>query len=137
MTLKSAVSVGIGLFVAFIGLQDAKLIVNSDSTLVTYQTFKGETFHSVGVGAILATLTGCGSSASNISVSRNDTASFKYDYESLNGTTNSSGKEFRSITVDENSHITIATLDQINQYMDDGKTFMVYFGFSACLHWLL
>ena len=86
----------------------------------------------IGVGAILATLTGCGSSASNISVSRNDTASFKYDYESLNGTTNSSGKEFRSITVDENSHITIATLDQINQYMDDGKTFMVYFGFSAC-----
>ena len=54
MTLKSAVSVGIGLFVAFVGLQNAKLIVNSDSTLVTYQHFKGETFHSVGVGAILA-----------------------------------------------------------------------------------
>jgi AGZA family xanthine/uracil permease-like MFS transporter len=53
-TLKSAVSVGIGLFVAFIGLQDAKLIVSSSSTLITYQTFKGETFHSVGVGAILA-----------------------------------------------------------------------------------
>ena len=31
MTLKSAVSVGIGLFVAFVGLQNAKLIVNSDS----------------------------------------------------------------------------------------------------------
>ena len=45
MTLKSAVSVGIGLFVAFVGLQNAKLIVNSDSTLVTYQHFKGETFH--------------------------------------------------------------------------------------------
>ena len=44
MTLKSAVSVGIGLFVAFVGLQNAKLIVNSDSTLVTYQHFKGETF---------------------------------------------------------------------------------------------
>ena len=54
MTLKSAVGVGIGLFIAFIGLQDAKLIVHSDATLVTYQTFKGETFHSVGVGAILA-----------------------------------------------------------------------------------
>ncbi len=54
MTLKSAVSVGIGLFVAFIGLQDAKLIVNSDATLITYQTFKGDTFSSVGVGAILA-----------------------------------------------------------------------------------
>lgn len=53
-TLKSAVSVGIGLFIAFIGLQDAKLIVSSDATLVTYQTFKGDTFHSVGVAAILA-----------------------------------------------------------------------------------
>ena len=46
LTLKSAVSVGIGLFVAFVGLQNAKLIVNSDSTLLTYQHFKGETFHS-------------------------------------------------------------------------------------------
>lgn len=54
MTLKSAVGVGIGLFVAFIGLQDAKLIVNSDATLITYQTFKGELFSSVGVGAIIA-----------------------------------------------------------------------------------
>ncbi len=54
MTLKSAVSVGIGLFVAFVGLQNAKLIVNSDSTLVTYQHFKGETFHSIGIGALLA-----------------------------------------------------------------------------------
>ncbi len=53
-TLKAAVSVGIGLFIAFIGLQDAKLIVSNPSTLVSYQTFKGETFHSVGVGAILA-----------------------------------------------------------------------------------
>ena len=53
LTLKSAVSVGIGLFVAFVGLQNAKLIVNSDSTLLTYQHFKGETFHSVGVGALL------------------------------------------------------------------------------------
>lgn len=54
MTLKSAVSVGIGLFIAFIGLQNAKIVVNSDSTLLTYQTFKGDTFHSIGIGAILA-----------------------------------------------------------------------------------
>lgn len=54
LTLKSAVSVGIGLFIAFIGLQNANLVVNSDATLITYQTFKGELFHSVGVGAILA-----------------------------------------------------------------------------------
>ncbi len=54
MTLKSAVSVGIGLFIAFIGLQNAKLVVNSDATLLTYQTFKGESFSSVGIGALLA-----------------------------------------------------------------------------------
>lgn len=54
MTLKAAVSVGIGLFIAFIGLQDANLVVSSDATIITYQTFKGETFRSVGVAAILA-----------------------------------------------------------------------------------
>lgn len=54
MTLKSAVSVGIGLFIAFIGLQNAKIVVNSDATLLTYQTFKGDTFHSIGISAILA-----------------------------------------------------------------------------------
>lgn len=53
MTLKSAVSAGIGLFIAFIGLQNAKLVVNSDSTLVTYQNFKNN-FSSVGMGALLA-----------------------------------------------------------------------------------
>lgn len=54
MTMKSAVTAGVGMFIAFIGLQDAKLIVSNESTLTTYQTFKGETFHSIGIGAILA-----------------------------------------------------------------------------------
>ncbi len=53
LTLKSAVSAGIGLFIAFIGLQNAKIVVNSDSTLVTYQNFK-DNFSSVGMGALLA-----------------------------------------------------------------------------------
>ena len=53
MTLKSAVSAGIGLFIAFIGLQNAKNVVNNDSTLVSYQNFKAD-FSSVGMGALLA-----------------------------------------------------------------------------------
>lgn len=53
MTLKSAVSAGIGLFIAFIGLQNAKIVVNNDSTLVSYQNFKSD-FGSVGMGALLA-----------------------------------------------------------------------------------
>ena len=35
MTLKSAVSAGIGLFIAFIGMQNAEVVINSDATLVT------------------------------------------------------------------------------------------------------
>ncbi|MCH5342651.1 MAG: NCS2 family permease [Acetatifactor sp.] len=52
LTLKSAVSAGIGLFVAFIGLQNAHIVVDS-STLVTMQDFS-DNFNSVGMGAILA-----------------------------------------------------------------------------------
>ena len=52
-TLKLAVSGGIGLFIAFIGLQDAKLIVPSESTLVTYIDFSKD-FDSTGIAAILA-----------------------------------------------------------------------------------
>ncbi len=53
LTLKHAVSAGIGLFIAFIGFQNSNLVVNDDSTLLTYQKFT-ENFRSVGVGAILA-----------------------------------------------------------------------------------
>ena len=53
--LKKGVSVGIGLFVAFIGFQNAGLIVNSDSTLVTVIDFTAE-FHTAGICAVLAVI---------------------------------------------------------------------------------
>lgn len=52
-TLKKGVSVGIGLFVAFIGFQNAHIVVNSDSTLVTVVSFKN-TIHQEGIAAILS-----------------------------------------------------------------------------------
>ena len=52
LTLKRAVSVGIGLFIAFIGLQNAGLSVDS-STLVTITSFT-ENFSTHGVCALLA-----------------------------------------------------------------------------------
>ena len=52
-TLKLGVSAGIGLFVAFIGMQGANIVVNNDSTLVSYVAFRGE-FHQAGICAILA-----------------------------------------------------------------------------------
>ena len=57
MTLKKGVSVGIGLFVAFIGLQGGHLVVNSDSTLVTVVSYAApETFHTIGISAILCVI---------------------------------------------------------------------------------
>ena len=53
LTLKKGVSVGIGLFVAFIGLQNGSVVVNSDATLVTIVNFR-EDFTNVGICALLA-----------------------------------------------------------------------------------
>ena len=52
-TLKKGVGAGIGLFIAFIGLQGAKLVVPNASTLVTYVDFTGE-WHTKGICAVLA-----------------------------------------------------------------------------------
>ncbi len=58
MNLKHAVSVGIGLFIAFIGLQNAKIVINNDSTLVGVFSFKSSaqngTFSSEGITVLLA-----------------------------------------------------------------------------------
>jgi len=57
MNLKHAVSVGIGLFIAFIGLQNAKIVVDS-ATLVSLYSFKSSVanglFNSEGITVLLA-----------------------------------------------------------------------------------
>ena len=57
MNLKHAVSVGIGLYIAFIGLQNAKIVVDA-STLVTVFSFKESmkagTFQTEGITVLLA-----------------------------------------------------------------------------------
>lgn len=53
LQLKKGVSVGIGLFIAFIGFQNAGVVVNSDSTLVTVIDFT-ENFNTAGISALLA-----------------------------------------------------------------------------------
>ena len=55
LTLKRGVSVGIGLFIAFIGLQNAGLSVNDDSTLVKITSFV-DNFHTQGICALLGIL---------------------------------------------------------------------------------
>lgn len=60
MNLKHAVSVGIGLFIAFIGLQNGKITVNNDSTLVSMFSFKASfaagTFSYEGITVLLAVI---------------------------------------------------------------------------------
>jgi len=57
MNLKHAVSVGIGLFIAFIGMQNAKIVVDS-ATLVSLYSFKSSVanglFFSEGITVVLA-----------------------------------------------------------------------------------
>lgn len=53
LQLKKGVSVGIGLFIAFIGLENGSIVVNSDSTLVTFVNFRDD-FTNVGICALLA-----------------------------------------------------------------------------------
>ena len=52
-TLKKGVGAGIGLFIAFIGLQGGHIVVNNDSTLLTYVKFT-ENWHTEGICAVLA-----------------------------------------------------------------------------------
>lgn len=55
LNLKKGVSVGIGIFIAFIGLQNAKLVIGNDSTLVSITNFTKD-FHSAGICSLLAVI---------------------------------------------------------------------------------
>lgn len=55
LSLKNAVSVGIGLFIAFIGLQNAGLVVGNASTLVSITSFT-DNFSTAGISALLAVI---------------------------------------------------------------------------------
>jgi len=52
-TLKYAISIGIGFFITFIGLQDAGIIVKSDGTLVTLANMKSPTVLLAVLGVLL------------------------------------------------------------------------------------
>ena len=53
LSLKKGVGAGIGLFIAFIGLQGAHIVVDNSSTLLSYVDFR-ENWHTEGICALLA-----------------------------------------------------------------------------------
>ena len=60
LTLKQAITVGIGLFIAFLGLQNSRIIVANPATKVSLYSFSqalaNGTFHSVGITVLLSLL---------------------------------------------------------------------------------
>lgn len=53
ISLKAAVAVGIGLFIAFIALQGGKIIVSNSQSLVSLVDFRRADFHTTGIWTIL------------------------------------------------------------------------------------
>jgi len=73
---------------------------------------------------LLVTLTSC--------TKNTDSITFKKDYESLNGTVNSNGKEYRTVNIPKNNPIIISTAKEIITKIENEETFYVYFGSSLC-----
>jgi thiol-disulfide isomerase/thioredoxin len=76
------------------------------------------------------TLTAC--EKQNIT-NTDDAIKFKEDYESLNGKkTSTSGVNYREISIDSDNPIVYSSFKEISEKIDNGETFLVYVGFSAC-----
>ena len=60
-----------------------------------------------------------------------DEKAFKEAYESLNGTKNSSDKEYLKVSIPDKNLVTIKTDEEIIDVLENG-TGVVYFGFNSC-----
>ena len=62
----------------------------------------------------------------------NPSIAFKEDYESLNGLTNKSGKEHRTLSIDSNNPFEQITPKELLEKLENEETFYVYFGDKLC-----
>lgn len=63
---------------------------------------------------------------------KTDAVKFKEEYESLNDTKSSSGKDIRNLTISEDNPIIYSSAEEVVKMMEDKESFAVYFGFSSC-----
>ena len=68
-------------------------------------------------------LTGC---------TKDNALKFKKEYESLNGKTSTSNNTIRSVSIPNDNPMVYETADGIVSRMENGETFVVYFGFASC-----
>lgn len=62
----------------------------------------------------------------------NDAKLFKEDYESLNGTKNKNGKEYRTVSIPKHNPITIIDAKTLIEKIENEESFYVYFGSKLC-----
>ena len=77
---------------------------------------------------VLLAITGCSGSNNNAE----DALKFKEDYESLNGLSDGYGGTYRVIEIDENNPFIYTTIEHVVAMMNEGKSFIVYFGSNWC-----
>lgn len=78
------------------------------------------------ISFIFIVVTGCGSE------SVSDSVKFKREYEQLNGTVNSAGKEYRTLLISEDNPVIYSSAAEIIEKVDNKETFYVYFGSALC-----
>lgn len=61
-----------------------------------------------------------------------DAYKFKQEYEILNGKKNDYGKTYRTLNISKTNRIKYSTAKEIVEKMDNGESFIVYFGFAKC-----
>ena len=61
-----------------------------------------------------------------------DAIKFKKEYESLNYKKSDSGKKYRKVKLSRKNSFIYSDAKEISKKIDNGDTFIVYFGFSKC-----
>ena len=61
-----------------------------------------------------------------------DALKFKEEYESVNDTKTSSGKDIRNLSIPEDNPFVYKTPEDIVKLMEEKETFAVYFGYNTC-----
>lgn len=61
-----------------------------------------------------------------------DAEKFKYEYESINGKRDANGMKIRTLNITEDNPIIYASYTDIAEYMEQGESFGVYFGYAEC-----
>lgn len=78
---------------------------------------------------IILNMTGCSSSNKGI---KTDALKFKEEYEKLNGEKNSTGKEYRTLSIPEDNPFIYKSASDVVEMINNKETFAVYFGFDSC-----